>query len=726
MPLFPILPRRFAAITLLLSAAPALQAQFAVSRGVGRPAMPDRTAASSTTILPERGAWKTPAPQPARRPLPLPFPDAPPDLAGPATFPDRPTDHGGPTTAEGIRRRLVPGANLAGMDLRRLDLAGATLKNASLARADARGANFTRCDLSGVDFTGTRVRGARFFLADIGRTSGLDLTGAELHPFWAVDPDEPIGRVKQLILDDAEGAAPLRYVVSGPDRSLFWLDGKRTSICGVAPTGALRSFEWGTGDTPDQVQALAADGAGRLWVLGRAFVGRVNLNLMGACFGTYHKPLPDFLFPTPVVPSETAFAVARPDGDLTYFSGGCLHSLKPERSGRHDVCGSMFKSMDGVLPLAAAGLPGKDGLAFIDAASNQIVVQVQGRTGRDRLLPLSGGKAAGLALGPDGSLWCTMINQDSSRPDVILRIPLASGEGLFHPLPAVPGGGPRGLGAIAAGPDDHLWFVEADAGRIGRISLAGDLTYFPLPAGTRPRQIFPSHDGRMFFTEDAGGRLGSIRVLARPAETVVQHSSPSEVKASWQVAPYTPRLQPKARKVAHRQAEPLPDPAAGMDAKQPIPASGTGLETKHSGPAPAPSLASPPDPRPRATPPGLSPHARLAALGIILPYGSLGHILTEHGHSYASRKGAFAPEFSSIIALEKLLADSLEGSGGLAAVWRTDGRSQTLCVRPGVGRWRSPDGTQSGGADRFLVVADSTLEDDGTRTHRIVTAYPVR
>jgi hypothetical protein len=236
----------------------------------------------------------------------------------------------------------------------------------------------------------------------------------------------------------------------------------------------------------------------------------------------------------------------------------------------------------------------------------------------------------------------------------------------------------------------------------------------------------------MFFTEEAGGRIGSIRALARPAETAFQPGPSPEAKASWQVEPFAPRPEPKPRKVAPSRAqpwpdlEPLPEPAAGLESNQTRPAPASVQETKQAIPVPAPSLASPPPPRPRAPLPGLSPHVRLATLGITLPYTSLGHILTEHGHRYTGRKGAFAPEYSSIAALEQLLADSLEQAGGMAAVWRTDGRSETICLRPGVGVWRTADGKLGGAADRFLVVAESILEDDGTRSHRIVTAYPVR
>lgn len=71
--------------------------------------------------------------------------------------------HAAPTTsrpAAAVRRRLRPGADLVGAQLRGLDLTGADLRGALLLGADLRGADLAAVDLLGADLRGADVRGA--------------------------------------------------------------------------------------------------------------------------------------------------------------------------------------------------------------------------------------------------------------------------------------------------------------------------------------------------------------------------------------------------------------------------------------------------------------------------------------------------------------------------------------------------------------------------------------
>lgn len=71
-------------------------------------------------------------------------PDAPPALRAPGT---------------GVRRRLRPGADLVGADLRGLDLTASDLRGALLLGADLRGARLDAVDLLGADLRGADARG---------------------------------------------------------------------------------------------------------------------------------------------------------------------------------------------------------------------------------------------------------------------------------------------------------------------------------------------------------------------------------------------------------------------------------------------------------------------------------------------------------------------------------------------------------------------------------------
>jgi len=110
------------------------------------------------------------------------------------------------------------------------------------------------------------------------------------------------------------------------------------------------------------------------------------------------------------------------------------------------------------------------------------------------------GGARGIVSGPNGDLWFTEPGADS-----IGRITV---EGAITTFP-LPTSGSR-PGAIALGPDGNLWFVEYGGDRIGRITPAGAIAEFPLAAGSRPAGIAAGPDGNLWFTERGLNRIGRI------------------------------------------------------------------------------------------------------------------------------------------------------------------------------------------------------------------------
>ena len=90
--------------------------------------------------------------------------------------------------------------------------------------------------------------------------------------------------------------------------------------------------------------------------------------------------------------------------------------------------------------------------------------------------------------------------------------------------------------AIAAGPDGNLWFSEASANAIGRITTAGVLTDFPMfaipaPNGF-PHGIAAGSDGNLWFTENLGNKFGRI-TLAQPS-TLELADGRIEITVEWQ------------------------------------------------------------------------------------------------------------------------------------------------------------------------------------------------
>src|SRR3954470_10573964 len=63
---------------------------------------------------------------------------------------------------------------------------------------------------------------------------------------------------------------------------------------------------------------------------------------------------------------------------------------------------------------------------------------------------------------------------------------------------------------ITSGPDGNLWFTEQAGNKIGRITPSGSVTDFPVSPGSRPTGITTGPDGALWFTELFGGRIGRI------------------------------------------------------------------------------------------------------------------------------------------------------------------------------------------------------------------------
>jgi len=63
---------------------------------------------------------------------------------------------------------------------------------------------------------------------------------------------------------------------------------------------------------------------------------------------------------------------------------------------------------------------------------------------------------------------------------------------------------------IALGPDGNLWFTEYAGNRIGRITPAGVITEYPLPASSAPIAITVGPDGNLWFCEEGGNRIGKM------------------------------------------------------------------------------------------------------------------------------------------------------------------------------------------------------------------------
>ena len=181
-------------------------------------------------------------------------------------------------------------------------------------------------------------------------------------------------------------------------------------------------------------------------------------------------------------------------------------------------------------------------------------------------LPDGQGIAQNLISGPDGQIWFTRDTSSSDNKQAQTNILRIAADGTVSQV-AAPAGG---VNALTSGPDGNLWFAEmrgtigrlTPAGKltefrltnttdkpygltfgpdgnlwftqyhdgtptnqpnskseIGRLTLTGKLTNFPLPRATSgPTDIVSGPDGNLWFTEAASGKIGRITPAGKFSE----------------------------------------------------------------------------------------------------------------------------------------------------------------------------------------------------------------
>jgi virginiamycin B lyase len=144
-------------------------------------------------------------------------------------------------------------------------------------------------------------------------------------------------------------------------------------------------------------------------------------------------------------------------------------------------------------------------------------------------LPSANTSLSSITKGPDGKLWFT--EQQSKIGRMTLTGKVSEFSLPLHQYPAGPDPTKEPAGyaqgeplAITAGPDGNLWFTEfqydktgTTAGKIGRITTAGNISYFPLPTSSNsPTSITFATDHTLWFIElevtaaDPYGKNGKI------------------------------------------------------------------------------------------------------------------------------------------------------------------------------------------------------------------------
>jgi len=160
-------------------------------------------------------------------------------------------------------------------------------------------------------------------------------------------------------------------------------------------------------------------------------------------------------------------------------------------------------------PPTAAAVPqgivfAPDGNVYVTEQGANAIARLDPRTGEavDIPVPTSNSTTQSGALGPEGAIW--FVERNAAQ---IGRMTL---DGTFTEYPLTPGAFPN---RIVAGPDGALWFTELLANKVGRITTSGDLTEYPIAGG--PVGITVGKDRQLYVDLFNAGAVARVSLDGR-------------------------------------------------------------------------------------------------------------------------------------------------------------------------------------------------------------------
>ncbi|MBV8149953.1 MAG: hypothetical protein JOY59_00220 [Candidatus Eremiobacteraeota bacterium] len=291
------------------------------------------------------------------------------------------------------------------------------------------------------------------------------------------------------ILDEftipTKSAGPLQ-VAAGPDGAVWFTESNVGKIGRITPSGAISEFAIpsASGD-PD---GIVTGPDGNVWFteVANGKIGRITIAGI----------VTEFTPPTNGTPYNIT---SGPDGNLwfTESSGNNVARITPM-----GVVKEFPIPTSGSAPRGIVSGP-NDALWFAECQGNKIgEISTSGT-----ISEFPPGKASaepiGIAAGPDGNLWNTLLSGNAAS--------VMNGAGVVISLFGLPASGSLPAG-IVAGPDGAMWFTE-ESGRIGRLTIGGTLTEFPLASGSGSIAfgIATGPDGAIWFAEFGTNKIGRIR-----------------------------------------------------------------------------------------------------------------------------------------------------------------------------------------------------------------------
>jgi len=265
----------------------------------------------------------------------------------------------------------------------------------------------------------------------------------------------PTGTLSEFSLPSANTVA--NDIITGPDGNLWFIEGDK--IARITPMGKISEFPLPSANTFPSSITTGPDG--NLWFTEQSKIGRMTLtgkvSEFSLPFHQYSAGSNPIKEPAGSAHGEPLAITAGPDGDLWFTEIGRVGSS----IGRITTAGKITEFS----------------------------------------LPTTNTFPSSIAAGPDGNLWFTAIGTNNGPSEIGVMTPQGKIREftLSHSI----------LSSITRGPDGTLWFTEfqydkmgTTAGKIGRITTAGKISYFPLPtASNSPTSITFAKDHTLWFIE---------------------------------------------------------------------------------------------------------------------------------------------------------------------------------------------------------------------------------